>query len=138
MPRTTYAQVAEIIEIDATITTDAAPFIATANALVTRVCADKLDEDGTAYYTDDDLELIERWLAAHFYAIRDPRYASEAAGSVNASYQYKVDLHLAVTTYGQQAMMLDTAGGLAALSKGKRRRVGASYLGTDPPNAYTE
>jgi hypothetical protein len=85
------------------------PFIEAANQLVTDCC------DG-AGYASAKLELIERWLAAHFYAIRDPRVADERAGAVSASYMHRVGLHLAQTTYGQQAMLLDTAGGLALLN----------------------
>lgn len=118
--RTTYAAVALIIEVDANITTDLAPYIEVASQMVTDVC--------TGYdpaYDATKLELVERWLSAHFYAIRDPRAADEKAGPVAISYQYKVDLNLAVTTYGQQAMAIDTEGGLAALNgritKGKAK-----------------
>ena len=107
--RTDSDAVEEIIAVDSNEVADLTPFIATANQLVTDCC-------GSAGYTDAKLELIERWLAAHFYAIRDPRVANEKAGPVGQSYQYKVGLNLAVTTYGQQAMLLDTEGGLAALN----------------------
>jgi len=124
--RTTADQVKAVIEVDTTSVPDLTPFITAANELVTECCAD-------AGYTDARLALIETWLAAHFYAIRDPRYASENAG-VSASYQYQVGLNLAVTTYGQQAMLLDTVGGLAALSKraekGIKKKVGVAWLGT--------
>jgi hypothetical protein len=124
MPRTTPAAVSAIIEVDAAI--DLTPSIETANALVTELCA-------ASGYSAARLELIERWLAAHFYAIRDPRAASEGAGGVSASYQHKVDLHFNQTTYGQQAMLLDTAGNLAALqammAQGKGR-VKAFWLGS--------
>jgi hypothetical protein len=125
--RTTAALVKGIIEVDEDSIPDLDPFILTANELVTECC-------GSAGYTATRLELIERWLAAHFVAIRDPRLASEQAG-VSARYQHKVGLILQVTTYGQQAMTLDTAGGLAALSKraeeGKTKSVGITWLGTD-------
>ena len=114
--RTTVTAVQEIIETDETVLT-VAPFIETANALVTEVCATILQTDGvTPYYDSTRLELIERWLAAHFYAIRDPRRVSESVGSVREVFQFRLGLHLDVTTYGQQAMLLDTQGGLARLS----------------------
>lgn len=125
--RTTAALVKGIIEVDEDTIPDLDPFILTANELVTECC-------GSAGYTATRLELIERWLASHFYAIRDPRLAAETAG-VSARYQHKVGLIFSVTTYGQQAMTLDTAGGLAALSKrteeGKAKSVGITWLGTD-------
>lgn len=108
MARTTSGAVEGIIEVDSSISLT--PFIESANALVTEVCV-------PLEYDDIRLELIERWLAAHFYAIRDPRTTSEKAGPVSANYQSKVDLGFNVTHYGQMAMRLDTLGGLAALQK---------------------
>lgn len=109
MARTTTEQVEEIIEVDDTITS-LAPFIAMANELVTEVCA-------PLGYSDERLELIERWLSAHFYCSRDPRISYEVAGPTAATYQYKVGLFLANTSYGQMALSMDTRGGLAKLSK---------------------
>jgi hypothetical protein len=124
--RTTSAAVAGIIEVDSTISLT--PFIEIANELVTECC------DG-AGYTDARLELIERWLAAHFYSVRDQRASSETAGRVSESKQTKVDLGFNVTVHGQQALRLDTAGGLAALDKrtlaGRKASVGVTWLGTD-------
>jgi len=121
--------VGKIIEVDATITSDLAPFIETANLLVTKICT-------SASYTDEDLELIERWLSAHFYAVRDPRPSSERAGAVGANYQHAVALNLAVTTYGQQAMLVAYMGELSALNRratqGKVRVTpGVSWVGVD-------
>jgi len=127
MARTSAASVQGIIETEASISLT--PFIEAANQLVTDVCT-------SSSYTDEKLELIERWLAAHFYAVRDMRPAEEAAGSVRQRFQYRVDLNLAVTVYGQQAMLLDTAGNLAALNKriteGRTQTFGqVSWLGTE-------
>jgi len=131
MPRTTPTLLAEIIEVDTTINLN--PFIVPANALVTRVCSVAKKTDGTDYYTEGDLTLIESWLAAHFYCMRDTRVASESAGPVSASYQHQVGLILKASMYGQQAMLLDTFGGLAALSKamedGNVRKVGVLFVG---------
>ncbi len=133
--RTTQQLVAGIIEVDSQSISDLSPFILTASELVDEVCATKLKADGTAYYTDVRLELIERWLAAHFYAIRDPRKDMEKAGKVFERNQYKLGLGLEVTTYGQQAKFLDTAGGLAALDEaaktGGKPRLSISWLGTE-------
>lgn len=131
MPRTTDILVKGVIEVDVDI--PLTPFIEVSNELVTEVCVPFTNGDGSAYYSATRLELIERWLAAHFYAIRDPRLSHESAGSVSASYQNRVDLGLDQTTYGQQAKLLDTKGGLASLdisTKKGRRTIGVYWLGS--------
>lgn len=132
MPRTTPLLVQGIIEVDTSIPVD--PFIEAATMLIDRVVATALDEDDLPYYTAPQLEIIERWLSAHFYAVRDPRAVTEGAGSVIARYESHVELNLNNTRYGQQAMLLDSAGGLAALNndmkKGKRK-VALHWGGTE-------
>ncbi len=132
MPRTDATNVGLICEVDEG--DDLTAFILTANELVTEICASVLDADGNARYSSTRLELIERWLAAHFYKQFNKEAGFEAAGRVQVSYQYKVALIFQNTMYGQQALALDTAGGLAALSKrtetGSGMAPGLSWLGT--------
>ena len=125
--RTTDAKVKGIIEVDPLISLT--PFIEAASGLVD----DLLDQDPPGF-TTVKLERIERWLSAHFYAIRDQRVASEKADVVSQNFQYKVGLGFNQTIYGQQAMMIDTSGILAKLHKdtelgGKRSR-SVVWLGT--------
>jgi len=127
--RVTQDEVAVIIELDTTSTPDITVFIDAANSLVTELCSD-------SGYSDARLAQIELWLSAHFYAIKDPRAKSEKAGSVGQTLQSKVDLALSVTHYGQMAMILDTAGNLAAVNKQAQEGTatpspGATWLGTD-------
>lgn len=130
--RVSDAEVQAIIDVE-DVSDDMAPFITAANLLVTAKCS------GSGYSTAL-LKEIERWLAAHFYAIKDPRLVSEKAGT-SATYQQKVDLGFNVTTYGQQALLLDTAGNLAALNAAvvnkKGGKVGATWLGTAPTTTET-
>ena len=144
--RTTPANVAAIIEVDLTIVGDDLsgldPFIDAANEMVSECCT----TTGSTY-TPYRLELIERWLSAHFYAIRDPRPVSERAGPVAESYQKVVDQGLEATQYGQMALRLDSRGGLAAKNnKVKHMRdlpVGIFHLGRrssfnlNPPTSPT-
>jgi len=122
--RTTDEAVEAIIEVDEAISLT--PFIEAASQIVTKVCTN-------TGYDATDLELIERWLSAHFYAIRDPRYLVERAGSVLAEYQNKVDLGFDVTTYGQQAMRLAFYGELGRLNDqiktGKKQVISVSWVG---------
>jgi len=120
--RTTSILVGGIIEVDLAI--DLTPFIFSANELVTEVC-------GSVGYSEERLELIERYLAAHFYTLRDPRPTSERAGPVAETFQSAVTFNLYTSHYGQHAILLDTQGGLAALNKQRRRRVATvTWLGS--------
>jgi len=108
--RTTAELVEEIIDVDIESGADLNPFISASNALVTECCTD-LDKD----YTDAHLIIIETWLAAHFYTVKDMRAISEKAGSVSERFQSKVDVGFSTSHYGQMAMRLDYKGGLARL-----------------------
>lgn len=121
MARTTPDLVAGIIEVDGAI--GLTPFITAANALVDEI-AEKSGHDA------DRLQLIETWLAAHFYTVRDPRPTSERASTIEVRYQSAVDLNLNTSHYGQMAMTLDTSGLLRAISNGKKR-VSAVWLGKE-------
>lgn len=120
--RTTSVAVEGIIEVDANI--PLTPFIETASSLVDDVAAADSPPNSTR------LELIERYLSAHFYTLRDPRPTSEKAGPVASSYQSKVDLGLNTSHYGQMAISLDPTGTLKRASSG--RKIGATcWLGTE-------
>lgn len=131
MARTTVDNVEGIIDIDSGISLT--PFIEAANALVTERCAAATDSDGNAFHDSTRLELIERWLAAHFYHIRDVRPNIERADDVSQTFRSRVDLGFDLTHYGQMAMRLDTSGSLAQLNemikKGTKRKVSLSWLG---------
>jgi hypothetical protein len=133
MPRTTEADVQSLARIDAD--EDLTPYIETANILVTDNCTG-LDPDGVEYNDETRLELIERWLSAHCWHMQELRASSEKVTVVAQSLQNKIDLGFDHTQYGQLAMRLDRSGQLAilneAVKKGKSRRVGVTYLGTDP------
>lgn len=71
--------------------------------------------------TDAQLELIERWLAAHFLAVDDARISSQSAGGVSLGFKHMGQTKTGIlsTTYGQQAVVLDPTGKLAALTATK-------------------
>lgn len=143
MARTNSDKVAAIIEVDDAI--PLGPFIDAANELVTEVCATILDVHTKApYYSDVRLEMIETWLTAHFYAIRDPRLTSVAPTGLSVSYESQVALGFNLTRYGQQALRLDTKSGLATLEKRTLKgggKLGVLWMGTDychPPRPIVE
>lgn len=140
MARTTAELVGGIFEVQSGA--DLTPFIDSASQLVTDVCTyPKPGQDPTLFpaYSDtgpgSKMELIERWLSAHLYAIYDVQLSRAKAGTVAVGFQFKIDLGLKLTHWGQYALRLDTYGGLAALDNTvntKRTiKVSISFLGTD-------
>lgn len=128
--RTTEAAVKALVDVESG--KDLTPFITVANELVTECCVG-------GDHSDTRLELIERWLAAHFYAVYDSQAQSEQAGAVRVAFEGRADMFLERTKYGQQALILDTEGSLAALNsrvkKGKVKSVGVTWLGTEEVTA---
>lgn len=109
--RVTGEMVKEII--DTTLTADEIhPFIQAATLIV-----DQLTE---LSYTEDLQREIERWLSAHFVAIRDARTTSVGFGDATASFEGKTGMGLEHTRYGQQAMILDFKGRLAQIMARRR------------------
>lgn len=94
------------------------PFITPANLIVTGKCS-------SSGYSAAELKEIERWLAAHFVAVRDPTLSSvikQQAGKVSQEYlvgKSNVASALESTPYGQQALAMDYQGGLAGVGGGR-------------------
>lgn len=125
--RTTEAAVKLIIEVDDDISLT--PFIETANNILERVCLD-------SGYSEATLELIERWLSAHFYAIRDPRVTREGVKGIEEAFAVSVKSSgFNTTPYGQQALLLDSAGNLADL-EARRGKVQIVHIGGCGPKDY--
>lgn len=125
--RTNAGLVGGIIEVDASV--PLTPFIDAANQLVTELCAP------SGHHTVERLEMIERYLSAHFYTLRDPRPVSEQVGAVQQTNQSKVDLFLSTSHYGQMAMVLDTSGALSDLNNQQKylrvkRTISVTWVGS--------
>jgi hypothetical protein len=108
---------------------DLTAFISTANSLVNKVASN----DTYSLLSSTDLELIERWLAAHFYAHADQISQSRGGGRANASFQGQTAMMLTSTQYGQTAMVLDVTGYLSKLNQQAQTgpmRAGMVWLGT--------
>lgn len=108
--RVTGDEVKEIIETDLTAE-QMAPFIEAAYAMI----EDNLTGQG---YSAATLKVIERWLAAHFVAIRDPGTRSETTGKASAVFKVGyLGRGLEHTAYGQQVMAYESKGILASLGQ---------------------
>lgn len=77
-------------------------------------------------------EIMERWLAAHFYAISDKPYASKSTEGASASFHGQTGMYGEATLYGQTAMRLDPSNCLAAILGGKV--AGGFWAGKNPPS----
>jgi hypothetical protein len=108
MARVTEAEVKQLLStnlLDEQVT----PFLCAATTLIDGVLAG-------AGYTADELTTIERWLAAHFVAVRDPVVQSETIGAAAVTYHGKSDMGLSFTPYGQQVLLLEYKGLFAQLA----------------------
>jgi len=112
MARVTALEVKDILDTDLSDSVVEA-FINDASNLI-----DELFEDETGV-SDELLASIEKWVAAHFVAIRDQRPKSEKVGDASITYHGTSGKGLEFTPYGQQALLLDTTGRLKSIG-GKR------------------
>lgn len=104
--------------------TDLTPFIDTAAGVITRLASKDVDGE----LTSANLEIIERWLAAHYYAQADPILQSKSVGKSSGVFEGQTAMGLRNTRYGQQAIALDWTGYLAKIDKGIVK-VGMKWLG---------
>jgi hypothetical protein len=133
MPRTTVGAVQKILmkDYDLDGLPSLEPFIATASALMDRIVTCAID-NGTPL-TDVETELIERWLAAHFYACSDRPYVSRTTDKAGATFAGQTGMYLEATSYGQMAVTLDWSGCLSTLAAGGVTPVvGLDWLGKAP------
>lgn len=90
------------------------PFIEAASSLVDDVveCA---TEKGVTLSTAKR-ELLERWLAAHFYQQSDKGYSGRSTERSSGQFHGQWGMRLENTNYGQTAMTLDPSGCLAEIN----------------------
>lgn len=124
---TTAVQTLLGIDYDDEVQPSLQPFVDTATVIVDRVAACAITREVTL--TDGELELIERWLAAHFYVQRDQTYSSSSQGGASGSFQGQTGMYLESSKYGQSAIRVDWSGCLAALNKGVQNAVRIFWAG---------
>lgn len=109
---------------------DLSGFIDTACLIVSRVAACARQRNPAATLSDAELEMMERWLSAHFYVQSDQNYASKSTGGASGQFQGQTGMHLEGSKYGIAALDVDFSGCLTALSK--RQVARAFWLGKPP------
>lgn len=73
--------------------------------------------------SDAEKEMIERWLAAHYYCQMDPLYTSRSTAGASGSFQRKQGDGFETTEYGATAVRLDPSGCLSSLGKRANARM---------------
>jgi hypothetical protein len=128
MARTTPGAVQGILGANWDGKTDLGQFITPANIVVNQV--QKYALIGLICYTHTpaELELIERWLAAHFYCQNDPLYMSSSVLGASGGFQRaSATEDFGSTDYGKSACRMDVSGKLTAI--GKRQIAGGFHVG---------
>ena len=112
------ADVRNLIETDPDLSM--VPFIRAATLIVDRVitCAD----DRGFTIADDEAAIIEMYIAAHLYSLRDPQYMSKSTERASASFMARDWL--------AAAKLLDPSGCLESITSQKRARM--KWLGKQP------
>lgn len=125
--RTTSSAVVLVLakEYDTVNSPDLTPYIELASAVVDDV-ADCVAARGLTI-SGTRLELLERWLAAHYYNRMDPSYQSRSTLSASGAF---VRDPKNPEPFKQMALSLDTTGCLAAALNGSRASV--TWLGKVP------
>lgn len=126
--RTSSAAVQAILGQNYDGTTVLTPFIETATALVDWLSS----KDSNGELTSTLLELIERYLSAHFYHPVNQFVQAEGAEGASNTYQGQTGLGLNSTMYGQTALRLDVTGILSKReleSQQGKRKATVAWLG---------
>lgn len=112
--------------------TDLQQFIDSAYVLVANIPAYALSNMGITV-TTAQLEVIERWLAAHLYCQNNPPPSSVSTGGINMGLQGQSTLNLRSSRWGQQAVMLDFSGYLNSIDNRAVARLVWLGGGSKPP-----
>ena len=121
--RTSQEEVRTIVSTDKDLSI--APFLDAANELVNYV----VTQDTAGILTTRMLEQVEKWLAAHFYAIHDLQYHERETQDAKGKFQGKTEMGLDATLQGQQAMVLDITGTLRKINKKDKPKATMTWLG---------
>lgn len=125
--RTTQEEVRSVLGIASDSDIAMYPFINTATNIVSRISTNATASSITI--SSSELQKIEAYLAAHFYALAYPQSVENQAGKSRAKYMGKTDMGFDYTSWGQMAKAMDVTGTLSGMDDGVL--VGGHWLGTD-------
>lgn len=110
MSRTTSSSVQGVLGQDYDGTTSLTPYIDSATIIVDRVSSCSTAKGITLSATE--LEMIERWLSAHFYTKMDPTYQSKSNAGASGGFVRNPECP---EPYKDAAISLDYSGCLKAI-----------------------
>lgn len=105
MARTTAIKVQEILGSNWDGKSRMDPYMEVATDVVTQVDDAATEKD--IILSSTRLELIERWLAAHYYTMMDPLYKSKGTDKASGTFMER--------SYKEVAIQLDTSASLSAI-----------------------
>ena len=124
--RTTTTAVLEVLapgkEYDLQTNPSLVPFLDAAQTLTNRVASLALHRQSGGYQASE-LEVIERYLAAHYYLTSDKAYANKSDGGASATFMQQTGKRLDQTPHGQTALNLDYLGVLNGINSNARARM---------------
>lgn len=86
------------------------PHIDFAAVMITDLVDCLIAKEGAVSYSAAKLQVIETLLACHSYCMSDQTYSNKATGGASGTFHGQTGKYLEATKYGQQALLLDTAG----------------------------
>lgn len=107
---------------------DLIPYIAAASSIVTNLIPCQTRKGYSL--TSDNMELIERWLAAHLYKMSDKDYTSRSTAGASGQFAGQTTQGFDATLYGQTAQRLDPSNCLRNLDKQQKGR--GIWIGKPP------
>lgn len=104
---------------------DVTPFIVAASAIIDQAAPIASRRFPSLGWTDSLAELLERYLAAHFYCKADPTFMAKTTGGASGTMQRSSEQQgFQSTDYGRAACEMDVTGVLSAIGK---RQIASMY-----------
>ena len=134
MARTNPGAVQKLLGADYDTVTEPSlePYVDTAYSVVTRLAAKAAAAVPAVAFSDSDKELVERWLAAHYYTKSDRVYSSKSTLGRSASFVLDPKVP---EPYKAGALDADPTGLLAGLLDPSKRAT--AWWGGRRPSAQT-
>lgn len=126
-PLTTPTLVQGVLNDDYTPGIDLSPYITAANVMVNTVV--RKAQQKKIYFNMYQMEVVERWLAAHMYCCSDQAFQNNTVGQASTTYQGQTGKFLDGTKYGQMAMRIDPTGLLETVGRDERRVASVRWAG---------